>query len=315
MNMRPKRAQQTVLGAILVTGIVIALVFLAFVWGRPLIQKNLDMTKILGLIDTVEEIDTTIRFVAETGTSKTVDVNLDKTALRVMQDELLLERNNIQFEVGTFMPIVSYVMWVPLNTNDLPYINEKFAGNLQESSVQVACVTGSTGVKSTSLNLYGRRYEVHVFQTPDYNCAASKYVCLQGPTESAPSLSCETSCACEGDYIFKDEHYFKIEYVGDTYIEIGGDIQENIGVISVDKPGIIIGKGVKSGDQNLNMIKLVYRGLEDQLTKDVYRINLQCSGNCIVSSGDYTLQFTLISKERKPQLIESNVGVQISESV
>ena len=311
--MELKRAQQTVLGAILVTGIVIVLVFLAFVWGRPLIQKNLDMTKILTMIDTTEEIDTTIRFVAETGTSKTVDVNLDKVALRIIPDEVMKGRNDLQFEVGTFMPIVSYVMWVPLNTNDLPYINEKFAGNLQESSAQVACVEGETGVKSLGMTIYEKRYELHVFDTPNYNCPNDKYVCFQGPIETAPSLSCEDSCACEGDYVFKDGHYFKIEYVGDNYIEIGGDIQENVGVIGVDKSGIIIGKAVKSGDQNLNMIRLVYRGLEDQLTKEVYRVNLQCSGTCAVGSGEYTLRFILISRERKPQLVESYVGVQMLE--
>lgn len=309
--MRCKKAQQTILGAVLVTGIVILLIFVAFVWGRPLIQKNLDMSRILGLIKTMEEVDSSIRYVAESGATKSVEISLENSVLKILPDEIL-EGNDIQVDAQTLMPIVSYVTWVPLNTDDTPYSKEKFRAPLSSTDQTIPCVTGVTSTKRATLSMYGYSYEIFVFETPDYGC--DKFVCIKKPNEDPALVSCEESCKCEGGIVQKDGIQYKINYVGGESVEIAGALEENIGTLGIDKQGIILGMATRAGDQNRNSIRLVYRGVEDELSKTVHRIDIECATparGCVVGEGEYLLEFSLISRERKPNEIESKIKMNI----
>lgn len=181
-----RKAQTQIISAILITGIVLGVVSVSYLWGVPLIQKSQTNTQITIAENLMTNIQKAIDDVVQTGTQKSILVNLDGK-LEVSEDQ-----NSIFYTITTKGLGIMAGDWIPLNDQ----------------------------------NMFG----------------------IQGTTEN-----------------------------------------QSVGVVGVNKAGVIIAKSIVAGDQYQTIFRLAYRELDDMETKEGHLVQIKEVGNNIATGGQKNL--------------------------
>ena len=273
-----EKIQRPVLGAIFTVAIILLIIFFAFIWGRVVLIKNADTSKVNTMLSNLESLDKAIRTCVKTGESQEVDLDLTNIEMNITKDDVF-NANAIVMRTTTLTPVLSFVTWVPVNSMRLPYETDRFLHRIFPTNTSISCFYGLSGeVRTGNFYIYGQNYTAYVIKTDSENCPY--YVCLKNIRKN---LDCDESCGCEGDIIRDGSREYLIGFVGDEMLEIGGNIREKIGIVGEDIPGVILGKADKGERENINIMKLVYRPMTDG--ENTTRIRIFCVGNCYARGG------------------------------
>lgn len=291
------KAQSSVLGTVLITGIVISIVGSVLVWGKPLIDKSTDNTHIDNIINKMMEIDSAIRYVGETGSTRNIKLSLSDESFRIVNGEIV-------WETSTQVPIVATTSWAPINTYDLPTKNQILTIDTKYACIKCTKLSEDDNPKYGNITIDNEIYYVSTHnEGVNY-----KKACISKNF----NLTSE-NCAFKNQKIYVKDYGYEIGYVaasGNEVVIIGKEV-ENIGILGKDKAGIIIGKSTSTKYAQNVFIKLVYRGLQDDYGK-VIRYNLNCDDHCIATQGTYTLTITRESISETPSGTIINVNLELN---
>jgi hypothetical protein len=301
-----KKTQSTVVSSVLISGIIISIISLTYVWGRPLIQKTADKSNIDMAKSDLLNIKDMIVDSASTGNTRRYDINLEG-------NEILKVTDKIDFETVTSIPIVSSTSWSPLNSYELPFerqITGVTTDSTKNTATNCAAHSGDIKYKQQSLDLSNgssMNFDVTFFNrtvTNNYD-----YACI---AEDADSMVCSNDCGVEGETIVKFGTSFSFLYLNSSgyNMNIMGKEIENEGVLGEDEMAILIARSINLGDSQKVNMEIRFRTLVDPVTGDKIRINLTCTGTCTATAGKHTLQ---INKEQEIKRLEA--GHSVTESV
>ncbi len=301
-----RKGQSTVVSSVLISGIIISIISLTYIWGRPLIQKTTDKSNIDTAKSDLLTIKDYIIEAASSGNTKRYDINLDN-------NEILKVTDKISFETITTIPIVSSVDWSPLNSYELPFKRQN--NNITTdgtSTISPSCVSfeGTVNNQTATLDLEdGSSKTFYIFLFNRSITHKYDYACI---SEDIDEISCNNDCGFEGDTITKYGTKFTFLYIDDngSYVNILGKEVENEGVLGEDEYGILIARSISLGDTQKVFMEVRFRPLIDPVTQDKIRINLTCTESCMATAGKHTLE---ISKTDEQKRIEE--GHTITESI
>jgi hypothetical protein len=281
-----KKSQMSVVGTILISGIVISIIIITYIWGRPLVQKSVDKARIDTILKRLEEIDSAITYVADTGGSRSIRFSLGEEAIRISPDD-----NSISFETSTVIPIIASLEWLPLNYHELPFKRDVLYSNTS-GTAPVGCPWGGIP-RNGSITIEGVEFNVTACnETTEYN-----YACIGHEL----SLITGSDCGRLNDdiYISEIDYTITVLKVNETGSEVFflGEIVENVGILGMDPYGIIVGKTDVIAEVQRVTMKVKYRSLKDALG-NLYSIVIQCDVDCFARGGTRTLH---ISRERLPE--------------
>ena len=304
------KGQSQILGAVLITAIVLLVSGSAFIWGKPLIDKSTDKSKIDGLVLKMAEIDSSIKQAASTGSSKNIRLRLGES------DEIsLTKEGELKLTTYTKVPVISTRELAPLNSYELS-TKKDLIGVETSNTVnpvtydQLASYTfnSSFSVKNASVILDGNYYNVLSYVTSskgDYD-----FICITNVTSSKPK---NNECAFEFQVINIGEVSYTIQSVDPfgEFVYFTGRNVENVGVITRDVPGVIAGKSrvIGSNEGLLTTLSLDYRGLQDD-SGIVHRIILQCSGTCLSTKPDSIVKLYRADVARTGDSIDTYINIE-----
>ncbi|MDD5417939.1 MAG: hypothetical protein PHW96_03605 [Candidatus Nanoarchaeia archaeon] len=306
------KAQSNILAVVLMSGIAIVIVSAVLVWGKPLIDKSSDKISMQNIINTLQNVDEKIVYVASNTGSQRLRVDVSGLS------EIYLDEadNSIVFRSITRMPLVGSVEWVPLNTYELPDEKETLTIN----TTSTACTCGSTcgldysglcssctgEIKHGTATINTTATSVHVCTT---NGVEYNRICFNTTQGVIPTLNCYG----ENGLWLQDSVNYRIIYVdrtsGNEAVLEGAEV-ENIGIQGRDVPGIIAGRLTPAQDLYEVRLRLKYRGLEDE-NGMINRIRLSCGVNCFYSSSKTTfMKLTYNSTRTMDTISETYIKVE-----
>ncbi|MCW1300608.1 MAG: hypothetical protein OH335_02640 [Candidatus Parvarchaeota archaeon] len=285
-----KKSQTQIVTAILLTLVIITAITGTYLWGNPLIQKNTDKMHIDFLIKKLQEIDTAIRYVAETGASRSIRVDLGNDRIYIVPTEQSTE-SGFMFETMTRIPIITSSDWIPINSLEAPqkresiFVNASQTINSPNSLICTIADHGTSNVRLGSVTLEGVTYNV-----TSYNNTVTgvyDYVCIS-------EASCViTDCTSVDGTIVKGSIPYLVAFVsnnGDSIV-LHGKTVDNVGFLGSDSPGIIVGKSIALGETQTVRLGIRYRALQDS-TGRLHKIYITCSRGCFFSGGSHEITFT-----------------------
>ena len=173
ITQRGLKAQSEVVSTILLIGISIAAVSIAYMWGLPLIEKGQSSNKIASAENTMGIIDAAISDVIRNGGQKSVDVNLDGSL------EVSSQENSIMYRITTKKAGVATTEWVPMNEDDTFGIS--YTPQNQTIAIYGADKSGVIVAKSTALgtgNEYTTEYRLTYRELDDTSTKEGQKVML-----------------------------------------------------------------------------------------------------------------------------------------
>jgi len=287
-----KKSQTSVISTVLITGIVITVVTLTYIWGKPLLQKNMDNAKINSIINMLKQIDRAIQDVADTTSPNQLKIELSADeSLSVNPDGELI------FKTITSVPLVTTYDWGPINHVELPYTDEQYTISFSNtnSSVAQSCDGVTDGIYVTTQTLTHNDGTSQTYNITLYNTTATSgydYLCITGNYDS---FTCADNCGYENDTITKLSTGFLVYWInasGDI-ASIKGRRIEKVGELGTEDPaGVIIAKSSAARDHYMVTFKLIYRPLQDPATGNLHEIKLNCERDCYVGEGQHTVYIT-----------------------
>ncbi len=106
------KAQTEVISALLIVGITVAAVSVAYLWGVPIIQKGQSTNQIQEAESMMNQIEKGVSEVAQNGGQKAISLNL-QGPLEISEEENMVKYTIISKKAG-----VARTEWVPLNEDD-----------------------------------------------------------------------------------------------------------------------------------------------------------------------------------------------------
>ncbi len=301
------KGQAEILGTVLVSAIVLFVVGSAFVWGRPLIDKSSDKSRLDTILLKLDEIDSAVKSVASTGSSKVIKINLHES------DQMeITDKGEITLQTYMQVPLITSRDWSPLNAYELPEENQLFFLNPtdvldqnQYPGLIASLTTLGTEIFNTSLGVDNWNVLVYRRQSDTYN-----YLCVVNGTSFVNE---QDECGTQNEVIYTTGNNYTVIRINNTGspVFISGSLVENVGLLARDAPGIILGRSRILGKREglLTELKVQYRGLVDD-KNIVHRINISCSGNCVVSSGVRDLRIVRSDIKRNPSAIDTYINIE-----
>jgi hypothetical protein len=284
------KSQTQIVTAILLTLVILTAVTGTYLWGNPLVQKNMDKVHIDSLVKKLEEIDSAIKYVSDTGASRSVKVNLGSDKIYIVPTETSIE-SGFMFEATTKIPIITSSEWIPINSLEMPqqresiFINATQTISAPDPRICTIAQHSTTNVKYGNVTLEGVVYNVTIYNNT--GSGLYDYVCIS-------SGSCVISdCAGIEGTIRKNNIDYLVVFVtnnGDSAV-LNGKWVDNVGFLGSDNPGIIVGKSVALGETQTLRIGVRYRALRDSAGR-LHKIYLTCSNGCFFSGGSHEIIFT-----------------------
>lgn len=290
------KGQTTVVSTVLITGIILSLVTVTYIWGRPLIEKNSDNAKIDSVIGTLKQINQAVTNVADTGSPSELKVSLDA------EEKIFLNSDGeIVFETTTSVPLVTTTDWGPVSYIELPYTNEQYyvlTTTANTSAVQHCNgAYGNVYLGNTTLTLQNGTsfpFNVSVYNlTTEYD-----YACI---VNSRESFTCSSRCGGTDTVINTLGTNFNVFFINTSgqRVSLTGRQVLNTGELGTEDPeGIIIAKATAGKDKYTVTFKLVYRPLQDPNTGNTNQVILSCDNNCLAGAGEHTI---LLTSTEQPQ--------------
>jgi len=280
------RSQSTVVSSVLISGIIIAIVGMVYVWGTPLVQKSSDKANIDGIRSSMEDINELILDVASTGTMRKYDINVGAN------DELRVTEKGIFYQTYTSVPIISSAEWAPLNTHELAFERENnliITDGVKNDATSCVSHTGDIKYKRVNITLETgkREFDVVVFNRG----SGYDYACI---SDDATNIDCANDCQAEGGTINKEGTYLTFLYINSTgyNINVLGREVEKIGTLGESEMGVLMAKAAQVGNKQKVEFWLMFRPLKDPITGNLNRINITCSEGCLALSGRHTIQIS-----------------------
>lgn len=303
-----RKAQSQILGAVLITAIVLLVSGSAFIWGKPLIDKSTDKSKIDSILLKLDEIDSAIKQAASTGSSKSIKATLNE------QDELSVTRDGeIKFTTYALIPVISTKDFAPLNSYELSFKKELFG---VETNVSLNPTTyaglniGASGfnIKNNSVMLENAYYNVLLYVTSAEG-GSYDYACFDD------DFNVKTDeCAREFQSVKIGGIDYTIQRIDDEggFVYFTGKDVENVGVITRDVPGVISGKSrvIGTNEGLLTTLILGYRGLMDNKGV-VHRIILECKSSCLSTRKDTAVKIVRTDVIRTGDSIDTYINVEL----
>ncbi len=305
-----KKCQTQIVSTVLITGLLLSVVSVTYIWGKPLIQKVSDNAKIESRINKLNEIDKAIKDVADTGSPNTIEITLENDESISINDE-----GELVYTTITAVPLVTTYDWGPINFVESPYTNEKYSVDTTTAMSSGYKQCKPTNVYKGEVNLtYNseetEEYNVLVFngeKTPYYD-----YVCL---TKDLNDFDCNQNCGYVDEPIILGNTSFQIFYVNETgkRVNIIGREILKTGELGTDDPeGIIVGRAILSNEKYFVTFKLVYRPLKDPNTGNTHQIILNCEKDCFVGPGEHNIYLSLIEKPQGTlSTNEYNINIRV----
>jgi hypothetical protein len=108
------KAQTGVLGVVVLTRILLAIVSVTYLWGQPLIQKNVDRAQVNLVLEKLDELNDAILYTASTGSNSIIDLDLTNSVFLIDYDN-----NRAIYETYSTVPIIASIEEVPINYYEL----------------------------------------------------------------------------------------------------------------------------------------------------------------------------------------------------
>lgn len=106
------KAQTEVISALLIVGITVAAVSVAYLWGVPIVQKGQSTGQIQNAESLMNQIEKSVSEVVQNGGQKSLLLNL-QGALEISEEE-----NMIKYSISSKKAGVARTEWVPLNEDE-----------------------------------------------------------------------------------------------------------------------------------------------------------------------------------------------------
>jgi len=294
-----KKSQVMILGAVLISGIVMAVVSATVMWGKPLIDKTTDKVHVTEIINKIAEIDRIVRHVAKTESSGSVDLTLEN------DERITIVGRELVYKTVTRVPVIASAEWVPLNV--LPFQKEIFSVNTSNICGNCPGYNSHSGtIYYGSQELEGTTYYLRVYDGNE-----------DGEYETVCFVTSLTAEPKSGACIKENQKYkpslvrYDIRFIdtGGTEVIFLGNETENIGILGKDEAGIVIGKTMPGKTANEVMIKLVYRGLLDR-QGITHEYILDCDKNCVASKGRHKLRITFNRIEQTTEVTKIYINLE-----
>ncbi|VVB59201.1 Uncharacterised protein [uncultured archaeon] len=121
------KGQAEIISALLIVGITVAAVSVAYMWGVPIIQKGQSTSQIQEAESAMNDIEKAISDVEQNGGKKSVSLNLDGS-MEISEDD-----NAIKYSIASKKAGVARTEWVPLNDDETFGV----AGTPQNQSIPI----------------------------------------------------------------------------------------------------------------------------------------------------------------------------------
>ncbi len=277
-----KRAQTGIMGVVVLTGIVLAIISVAYLWGKPLIQKSIDKAKVNIVEQKLYEIDDAIKYTASTGSNSVVDLNIAGGTFSV--DEY---NNRIVYTITSSVPVASTSSEVPINFYELAETKESITYNTSSTVSTDPALSGYNSITHhTNTTIDGTFYNVSIYQNNSSN--EWELLCIW-----RDSITQSDDCGEEGDTITIGDNDYEIVTIdsnGESAFVLGPYV-ENTGVYGSEPSGIISARALGLGDRQKILFYLRYREMVDKNGKK-HKIILQCNTNCLSTTDTSKLLIT-----------------------
>ncbi|MFA5743763.1 MAG: hypothetical protein WC936_02965 [Candidatus Nanoarchaeia archaeon] len=266
------KGQVSILGVVILMGIVMGLVSATYVWAGPLITKNLDKANVNNVISFMNDLNDDILYVASTGSSRIVESNLGEASFVINSAD-----NQVIVELSSTVPMINSVTEAPINFHELATKTENFNINASIMDESVSLSGYEPVSYYSALSLGGVDYNASLFNSTESN--DFELLCIWNGT-----INELNDCALTGQSISKEGTVYEVVYInesGTNALFIGG-LVENKGIFGLEPSGIISGKGFNSNNKEYITLFLTYRALVSDDNVE-FKIFINCSNNCAFS--------------------------------
>ncbi|MFA5303736.1 MAG: hypothetical protein WC393_04340 [Candidatus Nanoarchaeia archaeon] len=267
------KGQVSILGVVILMGIVMGLVSATYVWAGPLITKNLDKANVNNVISFMNDLNDDILYVASTGSSRIVESNLGEASFVINSAD-----NQVIVELSSTVPMINSVTEAPINFHELATKTENFNINASIMDESVSLSGYEPVSYYSALSLGGVDYNASLFNSTESN--DFELLCIWNGT-----INELNDCALTGQSISKEGTVYEVVYInesGTNALFIGG-LVENKGIFGLEPSGIISGKGFNSNNKEYITLFLTYRALVSDDNVE-FKIFINCSNNCAFSN-------------------------------
>jgi hypothetical protein len=296
------KAQSEILGTIVLTGILLVIVAVTFLWGTPIIQKNIDKGSMNLIIQKIGEINSAITYTASTGSNSVVELDLRTSSLLVDT-----ENNRLIIEATSSVPIIASIDEMPINYYELATTRENVAHDTTNLISTDPSITGyNLDTHHANTTISSTFYNVSVYE----NTTSSNWelVCIWTST-----LTENSDCAYIGETIVKEGNEYELVSIlsSGTAAYFNGATIENAGVLGSEPSGIISAKSLRVGDKEKITFYLTYRKMIAP-TADEYKLLIDCTMGCSASGSTKTLVISRTNTVREANATTTyiNIGVQ-----
>lgn len=272
------KGQTIIITAVLLTAITLSVVTLTYIWGQPLIQKSTEQTNIDRIISKLDELNSAIEYVSDTGSPRTVRFQLGDETLQIRESE-----NAVSYRLTTLIPIFSSIEWNPINSYENSIKKEIIGANTSKTSSFWTPFGASGDTHYSNITLEDQEYNITVYKV---NNTVYNYACLWQTTINPQN------CGFAGESLRAEGINYLVSWINESGEEVvlQGKETENIGLLGTDPAGIIAGRTIAIGEnERIVRIRLSYRGLIDN-SGVIQRIKLNCDRSCLTGQGMHTLR-------------------------
>ncbi len=293
-----KKAQGGVVGTVILTTIVLLVISTTYLWGRPIIQKNIDQARMSTVLQNMKDLDNAIKYTASTGSNTVLEINLDNSALIINEED-----NYVMYETKTTIPLVASTEQVPLNYYELARKRRSITYNTTWTTNTDPQLTGYEQIThhtNTTINNTFYNVSVHENSTSTYY----DLLCIW-----MNNIVKESDCAKEGGAIFKENTPHDVMSIladGTAAYALGEEI-ENKGVLGSEPSGIISGRTISAGEEQTVEIYLTYRTLISEDNQE-YKTILTCT-DCAAGGGDTIIRITRENIIRTPNGVNTIIKI------
>ncbi len=256
-----------ILGSVLLVAIILGSITAAYMWGLPLINKSGDASRIEYAKTIFEKLSDSFAKVAREGGQSSLDIQMDRGVFRLERDQA--NEYVLAYTMPTDLKFFSTTE-VPINDFNSPYA-------LKEGWINVTA-TGTCGGAPAGCNKP---------ETLDLGEDGSYQVCL-----------------CDDDFLYYNGNKYhngdpfggnanyKVQYVnyGDGVAGVSGGYKTVVGLLGVDKAGVILAKMKPAGNLLEMVMKLKPRKLFDPSNNEILELNLVgVKGASTIGTGVFTL--------------------------
>ncbi|VVB74533.1 Uncharacterised protein [Candidatus Tiddalikarchaeum anstoanum] len=297
-----RKSQSEVLGTVVLTGILLLVVSITFLWGQPLIQKNIDKGQINTIMEKLNEINDAVISTASTGSNNIVE--LDLTTSAILLDEL---NNKIIMTTTSSVPVIASNTELPINYYELATTRENIAYNTTTLTTTDPGITGyNTQTHHANTTINTTIYNISVYQNTTSN--NWELTCIWKNT-----LNNNNDCAKTGENILKENNAYELISIltGGDAAYFSGPIIENLGVLGSEPAGIISAESIRVGNKEDITFYITYRGMTAP-TGEEHKILISCTSGCSASGTTKKLTTTRTNIIRESNITTTyiNIGVE-----